>query len=186
MPEGSSSATPAFKEVAPCQLAAMELFKIIGLFLAFHLQSDTTAVFAFKKKFLTDEVILSVSSRELGFHSSEKAANGSRRMDSREPAKLIEDSPATSISPAANRTTILERLGYLVQNLTTFGASSSLARKLQRADVSSACTLGLLKVIRGLRNMEPWVFRREYEHRSRSNNVSNAVQFEVTGVIIEK
>lgn len=42
---------------------------------------------------------------------------------------------------------------------TVDGSSHSLARKLLLAEVSSRCSLGLLKFTRAIRNLEPWAFR---------------------------
>ncbi|KAH6945455.1 hypothetical protein HPB50_008531 [Hyalomma asiaticum] len=41
-------------------------------------------------------------------------------------------------------------------------SSPALTRKLLTADVSPQCSIGLLKMVRGLRNLEPWALRREY------------------------
>ncbi|KAH7979276.1 hypothetical protein HPB49_008931 [Dermacentor silvarum] len=38
---------------------------------------------------------------------------------------------------------------------------SPLARRLIAAKVSSGCSIGLMKLLRALRNMEPWAYRRK-------------------------
>ncbi|KAK8759178.1 hypothetical protein V5799_003193 [Amblyomma americanum] len=38
-------------------------------------------------------------------------------------------------------------------------SSPALTRKLLRADVSPQCSIGLLKLVRGIRNLEPWALR---------------------------
>lgn len=40
--------------------------------------------------------------------------------------------------------------------------SSSLTRKILEAGISSECSLGLFKLVRGIKRLEPWALRREY------------------------
>lgn len=64
---------------------------------------------------------------------------------------------ASATMPDANMAESLR--GFVAR--TVDGSSHSLARKLLLAEVSSRCSLGLLKFTRAIRNLEPWAFRRE-------------------------
>ncbi|CAN7941786.1 unnamed protein product, partial [Ixodes hexagonus] len=54
--------------------------------------------------------------------------------------------------------TLVDSLRESVRNLIN-GGSSGIARQLLAAEISSTCSLGLLKLMRGLRNLEPWAVR---------------------------
>lgn len=54
--------------------------------------------------------------------------------------------------------TLMDSLREFIGKLMD-GGSSGIARKLLQADISSRCSLGLLKLMRGIRNLEPWAVR---------------------------
>lgn len=51
-----------------------------------------------------------------------------------------------------------ERFKQMIANLLD-GASNDFKRKLLSAELSTVCSLGLLKFIRGIKNLEPWAMR---------------------------
>ncbi|KAH6920779.1 hypothetical protein HPB50_028233 [Hyalomma asiaticum] len=70
--------------------------------------------------------------------------------------------PATlgSVSSSdGNSMTLMESARRLVGQLLQSADNSPLLRKMLRADVSPACTVGMLSFIRALRKMEPWAVR---------------------------
>ncbi|KAM7311965.1 hypothetical protein ISCGN_008870 [Ixodes scapularis] len=59
---------------------------------------------------------------------------------------------------AAPELTLMESARQMIGNLMDSG-SSDMKRSILAADISSQCSLGLLKLMRGIRNLEPWAVR---------------------------
>lgn len=66
------------------------------------------------------------------------------------------EAPTTATQPP--QVNYAARLKQLIGNLLD-GASPRFKRKLLSADLSTECSLGMLKFLRGLRNLEPWAMR---------------------------
>lgn len=56
--------------------------------------------------------------------------------------------------------TLLESLRQMVGDLMDRG-SHEITRQVVAAEISSQCSLGLLKLMRGIRNLDPWAVRRK-------------------------
>lgn len=68
-----------------------------------------------------------------------------------------EELNTTAASPHLNS---FETLRKFLRNLVD-GSHASMTRTVLEANVSAQCNLGLIKLFRGIRNLEPWVFRRK-------------------------
>lgn len=66
----------------------------------------------------------------------------------------VEDSKATPIRQPNLAEDLRRRVGDALRQLPP-----SMTRKIMAADVSVSCSLGLLKVMRGIRNLDPWAIR---------------------------
>ncbi|KAL1419614.1 hypothetical protein MTO96_005106 [Rhipicephalus appendiculatus] len=63
---------------------------------------------------------------------------------------------------SSNVVTVMETARSLVNQLLQSADNSPLLRKMLRAEVSPACTVGMLSFMRALRKLEPWAIRGEY------------------------
>ncbi|KAG0423783.1 hypothetical protein HPB47_000452 [Ixodes persulcatus] len=68
-----------------------------------------------------------------------------------------EGAGATTMT-AAPEPTLMESARQMIGNLMDSG-SSDMRRNILAADISSQCSLGLLKLMRGIRNLDPWAVR---------------------------
>lgn len=65
------------------------------------------------------------------------------------------DDSTTTVAPEP---TLLDSAREVIGNLMDSG-SSEMTRRILAADISSQCSLGLFKLMRGIRNLEPWALR---------------------------
>lgn len=72
------------------------------------------------------------------------------------------DADLAEATMATTEATLMDSLRGFIANAID-GGSSGMARQLLNAEISSSCSLGLLKLMRGLRSLEPWAVRREYQ-----------------------
>lgn len=61
------------------------------------------------------------------------------------------------VATTTQRTTIADSLRRFLNNALT--GSSSTRRKIVESGISSTCSLGLIKLLKGIRNLEPWALR---------------------------
>ncbi|CAN8019011.1 unnamed protein product, partial [Ixodes persulcatus] len=68
------------------------------------------------------------------------------------------DADLAETKMATTEATLMDSLRGFIANAMD-GGSSGMARQLLNAEISSSCSLGLLKLMRGFRNLEPWAVR---------------------------
>lgn len=71
---------------------------------------------------------------------------------------VIDDARTEAPATEPPQPNYAEKFKQLIANLLD-GASTGFKRKLLSAELSTECTLGLLKFIRGIKNLEPWAMR---------------------------
>ncbi|XP_050051610.1 nose resistant to fluoxetine protein 6-like [Dermacentor andersoni] len=70
----------------------------------------------------------------------------------------VTDSDLTTAATAQTNVSYVAKLREFIGNAMD-GASPRLARKVLEADLSVDCSIGLFKLVRGIRNLEPWAMR---------------------------
>lgn len=77
-------------------------------------------------------------------------------------SESVTDGPADQPTTVRARSSVVAAVRELLSTALDSASTSDVARKVLQAEVSAECSLGLLKLMRGLRNLEPWAFRRKF------------------------
>lgn len=74
-------------------------------------------------------------------------------------SEIVTDGPVDHPTTMKPRFSIKAGLSEFLRVAMDSASTSNVARKLLTADMSPECSLGMLKLMRGIRNLEPWAFR---------------------------
>ncbi|CAN8019012.1 unnamed protein product [Ixodes persulcatus] len=74
-------------------------------------------------------------------------------------SESVTDGPVDQPTTVQARSSVVAAVRELLSTAMNSASMSDVARKMLQAEVSAECSLGMLKLMRGLRNLEPWAFR---------------------------
>lgn len=73
----------------------------------------------------------------------------------------VTDGPADHPTTAQEGPSAVAAVRKLLRTVMNSASASNAVRMMLQAEVSAECSLGILKLMRGLRNLEPWALRRK-------------------------